>query len=255
MKVTVCELSDTRVAREEEWTGLVEHCRRERTELMLLNEMPFSPWLARNEIPDQSAWMSAVIEHQSWLRAFLDLVPTTVLGADPVVDDGSNYNEAFAWSAMAGRRATHRKYYLPDEPGFWEARWYKRGPKEFVTIEAGDARVGFLLCTEMWFTEHARSYAGQGVEILAVPRATELASADKWLAGGRAAAVMSGAFCLSSNRGGESAGTVWGGNGWIIDPDGDVLAVTSKDEPFVTVDIDLAVAQAAKISYPRYVSE
>ncbi len=257
MRVTVCELSNDRSTLEGQWADLISHCRQERSELVLLPEMPFSPWLAATDAVDQSAWMSAVIEHESWRKAFVDLVPRTVLCTDPVVDDGTNYNEAYVWSAVGGYRAAHRKYYLPDEPGFWEARWYQRGSKEFGVIDAGVARIGFLLCTEMWFTEHARSYARQGVEILAVPRATGLESADKWVAGGRAAAVMSGAFCLSSNRGGaDASGFVWGGHGWIIEPqEGEVLGATSAEEPFLTIDIDLDVAKHAKTSYPRYVIE
>jgi N-carbamoylputrescine amidase len=43
------------------------------------------------------------------------------------------------------------------------------------------------------------------------------------------------------------------GCGWIIDPDGEVLAVSSDIEPFVTRDIDLDRARAAKGTYPRYV--
>ncbi|MCP4304121.1 MAG: carbon-nitrogen hydrolase family protein [bacterium] len=257
MRVTVCELSDRRHKLETQWTDLVDHCRQQRSELIVLPEMPFSPWLARSEVADQSGWMSAVIEHESWRKALMDLVPTVVLGSDPIVDSGTNLNEAYVWSAVRGYQAAHRKYYLPDEQGFWEAHWYERGPKEFLAHEVAGARVGFLLCTEMWFTEHARAYGRQGVEILAVPRATGLSSAGKWVAGGRAAAVTSGAFCLSSNRGGiDSAGFEWGGHGWIIEPEeGDVLGVTSQSEPFLTVDIDLEVARSAKKTYPRYVAE
>ena len=257
MRVTVCELSNNRSTLESQWADLIAHCRQERSELVLLPEMPFSPWLAASETVDQSAWMSSVIEHESWRRAFVDLLPTSVLCTDPIVENGVNYNEAYVWSTLGGYQPAHRKYYLPDEPGFWEARWYDRGPKEFVAQDVAEAHVGFLLCTEMWFTEHARSYARQGVEILAVPRATGLASADKWVAGGRAAAVMSGAFCLSSNRGGTDAGGFhWGGRGWIIEPEeGDVLGVTSPGEPFFTLDIELEVARSAKATYPRYVAE
>jgi N-carbamoylputrescine amidase len=257
MRVTVCELSNKRPTLESQWADLIDHCRQHRSELVVLPEMPFSPWLAESEVADQSAWMSAVIEHESWRKAYLDLVPAAVLCTDPVVDNGINYNEAYAWSTVGGYRAAHRKYYLPDEPGFWEAHWYERGPKEFVVQEIAETRVGFLLCTEMWFTEHARSYGRQGAEILAVPRATGLASADKWIAGGRAAAVASGAFCLSSNRGGvDDAGFEWGGHGWIIEPEeGGVLGVTTPAQPYLTIDIDLDVAKGAKTTYPRYVAE
>jgi N-carbamoylputrescine amidase len=66
---------------------------------------------------------------------------------------------------------------------------------------------------------------------------------------------MSGAFSLSSNRFGSNNGVSFGGQGWVIDPDGAVLAVTSESEPVATVDITPAVADTAKATYPRYVNE
>jgi N-carbamoylputrescine amidase len=42
--------------------------------------------------------------------------------------------------------------------------------------------------------------------------------------------------------------------GWIIGPEsGDVLGVTSEGLPFLTLEIDLAAADLAKSTYPRYV--
>jgi N-carbamoylputrescine amidase len=201
--------------------------------------------------------MSAVVEHESWREALAELEAGVVCGTQPVIEAGANLNEAYVWTVDRGCQPAHYKYYLPDEEGFWEARWYQRGPKRFDPADARAVRVGFLVCTEMWFTEHARAYARAGVNILAAPRATGAVSTEKWLAGGRAAAVMSGAFCLSSNRSGmDGAGFEWGGRGWIIEPEeGDVLGITSADEPFVTVDIDLNVATGAKETYPRYVAE
>ena len=85
---------------------------------------------------------------------------------------------------------------------------------------------------------------------------TPHASTQKWLAGGRAAAVCAGAYCLSSNLWTPPGGKVdCGGLGWIISPEGDLLAQTSVDSPFATVEIDAAFARASKSTYPRYVAE
>jgi N-carbamoylputrescine amidase len=148
----------------------------------------------------------------------------------------------------------HRKHYLPDEDGFWEASWYDAAPPDFATVETVAGRVGFLICTEMWFTAHAIDYARAGVQILACPRATGRASTEKWKAGGVAAAVMSGAVCLSSNRGGPGTNPAeWGGSGWIIEPEeGRVLGVTTRQQPVVTVAIDPGMSDRARRTYPRY---
>ena len=97
----------------------------------------------------------------------------------------------------------------------------------------------------------------QGIDLLVCPRATPQSSAGKWLAGGRTAAVISGAFCLSSNFSGPNIeGSEFGGTGWIIEPEeGEVLGVTSQSQPFVTTEINLEVAKKAKHTYPRYVKE
>lgn len=67
--------------------------------------------------------------------------------------------------------------------------------------------------------------------------------------------MVAGAFGLSSNRAGPgpTGGFDWAGRGWVVDPDGEVLGVTSAGEPFLTLEVDPAEAEAAKSSYPRYV--
>jgi N-carbamoylputrescine amidase len=123
----------------------------------------------------------------------------------------------------------HDKSYLPDEPGFWEASWYGPGEGEYAVVDVGGARTGVLVCTEMWFLEHARGLGRAGAQLIATPRCTPVETLDKWLAGGRTCAVVSGAWSLSSN----SAEPEHGGLGWVIDPEGDVVAVTSSERPRV----------------------
>jgi predicted amidohydrolase len=251
MKVTVCELSDNPAGLERNWQALVDHVRSEASDLVLLPEMPFYPWIARTDRVDPAVWQAAVEAHDAWTSRLGELAPAAVVGTRPVVRDGRRLNEGYVWEASTGYRGVHAKVYLPDEPGFWEASWYARGETSFLPAQAGEASVGFLICTELWFNAHAREYAKQGVHLLVCPRATPTVSVDKWIAGGRTAAVVAGAFCLSSNRGGDAG---WPGTGWIIEPaEGDVLGLTSRERPFLTLEVDLGAAEAAKDSYPRYV--
>lgn len=224
---------------------------REKSELILLPEMPFFPWIAAVKPFDLKNWKASVAEHERWVTRLSELAPAGVLASRPVAE---RRNEGFVWDSQ-GYRRVHDKYYLPDEEGYWEATWYARGEPDFTAVETKSINVGFAICTELWFTEHARHYARQGIHVLACPRATELATVDKWIAGGRAAAVMAGAFCISSNRSGEGSGIHWGGSGWIIDPDGELLGLTSSEDPFLTLDLDLDAAARAKATYPRYIAE
>jgi len=69
---------------------------------------------------------------------------------------------------------------------------------------------------------------------------------------GTVAAVRTGAYSLSSNRADHAAGT-YGGAGWVISPDGALLARTSAAQPFCTVALDLTAPATARSTYPRYV--
>jgi N-carbamoylputrescine amidase len=145
---------------------------------------------------------------------------------------------------------------LPDEEGYWEASWYERGDEGFAPIKAGEALLGFVICTDLWFFQHSRSYGKMGAHLIVCPRATPRSTLDKWLAGGRAAAVVSGAFALSSNKiNREEEKADLGGQGWIVGPNGKVLGITSHEHPFLTLDLDLTKAEKAKETYPRYVKD
>ena len=255
-RVTVCELRDDREGLRHDWAALVGHVQAAESDLVLLPEMPFHPWLARVDDVKPDAWDSAMASHKAWLLRVAELGAAVVVGTQPVVRNGLRLNQGFAWTREAGVVAGHEKAFLPDEAGFWEASWYDRGPGEFSVLEVHGIRIGFLICTELWFNAYARLYAAQGIHLLVVPRATPASSVDKWVAGGRTAAVVAGAFCVSSNRGGDDgAGMAWGGAGWVIGPDGEVMGVTNQDQPFRTIDVDLTMADAAKLTYPRYVPD
>jgi len=256
LRVTVCQLTNDAGALEEEWAALGEHVRSELSDFVLLPEMPFYRWLAASADPQPAGWIEAVHAHEAWCRRLHQLDALTVAASRPVTDGDHNYNEGFVWESKPGElTAVHRKRYLPKEDGFWEASWYSPGPGSFLPAGTAQARVGFLICSELWFSRHARDYGKQGVQLLLSPRATLASTTDKWIAGGRVAAVASGAYSLSSNFAGDAGGAgTWGGAGWIIEPEeGDVLGVTSNEVPFLTLEIELGLADAAKSTYPRYI--
>jgi N-carbamoylputrescine amidase len=116
--------------------------------------------------------------------------------------------------------------------------------------------VGFLICTEVMFNEHARHYGRRGANLIAVPRAVGRASLPRWEVAMRMAAIVSGCYVLSSNRGGvDSRGQTFGGRGWVVDPDGEVLVQTSAGSPLAFCEVDLEAPLRAQREYPCYVPE
>ena len=258
MKVTVCQIDPREGQLDNYLIELASHIKSEGSEFVLLPEMGFSEWLAADKTPDAGRWAKAVEDHARYISKLTMLGVEAVMGTRPIVNaSGSRRNQAYIWTKESGSAVgVHEKYYLPDEEYYWEHTWYDRGKKSFDTTRLGEVRIGVQICTEMWFFEWARHYAASKVDILCVPRATPHRTTEKWLAGGQASAVCSGAYSLSSNlwypKGSKAD---CGGLGWIIDPDGKILATTDSDSPFATVDIDLEFSRASKKTYPRYVAE
>ena len=251
MKVTVCEMDDSEGGFAEDWEGLVKHAREAGSELVLLPEMPFHGWLAASPKFDRGAWNEAVAAHQRWMKRLAELAPAAVVGTRPINRKGRRFNEGFAREDGGKVRGVHVKSYLPDEEGYFEASWYHRGNRRFSSFRIQACKVGMMICTDLWSMFHAREYGKKGVHVIAVPIAAPMQSMERWIAGGKVAAVISGAFCIASNRKGERDGLTFGGSGWIIGPDAKVIGQTSRKEPFVTADIDPKVAEAAKRTYPR----
>jgi N-carbamoylputrescine amidase len=251
LRVTVCELPDDRAAFGRAWDALVEHVRRERSQFVLLPEMPFAEWLAASPVFEQARWDAAVRAHEAWLPRLVELAPAAVLSSRPVTRGGRRLNEGFVVDA-AGYRPVHDKRFLPDEEGYWEAKWYEPGDGAFDLAAVAGASVGMLICTEQWSMGHAQRYGKAGAQLIVTPRATGRPTVEKWLTGGRAVALVSGAYALSSNWTADAHGGDFGGTGWVVHPDGEVLARTSRAAPFATVALDMSEADRARRTYPRY---
>jgi N-carbamoylputrescine amidase len=215
---------------------------------VLLPEFALVEPVWEDKVFDQARWADALARSDAWLERLPELGAEHVVGARPVGGGGRRFNQGYIWSAAGGLTPLRRKYFLPDEPGSWEARWFDRGDPTFPAFHAGDLVFGLNICTELWALETYGAYVEQAVQVILSPRATAAATAAKWMSVGVVAAVRSGAFCLSSNRV-ELTGAC-GGMGWIVSPQGQVLATTSAGSPCATIDIDLAASAAARAGYP-----
>jgi N-carbamoylputrescine amidase len=254
MRVLCFDLDADRGDLESQWEALAARTAGEQPDLVVLPEMPFAPWLASSPRVDVAAWDAAVAAHDHWIGRLPEVGAAAVITTRPMTaGDGSRGNEAIVWTAGPGVIARRRKTFLPDEPGFHEASWYERGPVEFTAVTTPVARLGVMVCTELWFPEHGRSLGAQGAQLIAVPRATPVSSVGRWEAGARVLATISGAFCLSVNRAGGRGDATFSGGSVIVDPEGDVLARTTPDRPFAVADLDLELAAHARTTYPRYV--
>jgi len=258
MKVTVCELSNNEMKFIDDWNKLKIHVKQNKSDLLLLPELPFGKWIATEEKVNHGTQMLSVQKHEKWMPEIEQLQAKYVVYSKPVIEGHKFFNTAFVYEKGLGHRKIHTKTFFPEEPYFWEETWFDREEvPSFEVLELAGLKIGVLLCTEMWFTQYAREYGKQGIDILLCPRATGFASGNQWVRLGQTLAIISGAYCLSSNRSGTDDNNFqWGGTGWIAKPaNGNLIGTTSTDEKFITREIDLEKSRLAKSDYPLYVKD
>ena len=248
MRVTVCELPHEPEALAAAWAGLCRHTSRHRSELVLLPEFALLEPVWTERVYDQARWAATLAQSDIQLKRLPELGAEYVVCTRAAGVGGHRFNEGYLWSATGGVTTLRRKYFLPDEKGSWEARWFDRGDPDFPAFHAGALTFGLSICTELWALDTYGAYAVRGVQVILSPRATAAETRAKWLAVGVVSAVRSGAFSVSSNRVDPTGAC--GGMGWIISPAGEVVASTSPEAPYATVDIDLAASAAARSGYP-----
>ena len=254
MRISVCELPDNRMEFEPAWENLIQHVRFAESGLVVLPELPAASWFGTTLDFDQDRWDAVVAAHERLMGNLAAFGSAVVVGSIAETVDGVRRNTAVASSRETGVVRMHAKTILPEEPGFHEQSWYTAGHERPTVHDIGGVRLGVLLCSELMATDRARWLGQDGAQVICVPRTTT--DQDYWVVAARMAAIASGAYVLSSNRSGQSATgeDTFGGRSLIVDPAGTVIGETSRGKPFATAEIDLAVADRAKRTYPRYLS-
>jgi N-carbamoylputrescine amidase len=255
LRITVVQWPDGLFADESAWQSIAIALADIRPDILVTNELPFGPWIAARPDWDEAIAAASITEHAAGIAALQALRVPAILSSRPVAEDGRLANEAVVLDA-SGVRGIHRKQYLPQEPGWYEASWYGTAARSFDPVDVLGAKVGVLLCTEAMFNEHARAYGRNGADLIVIPRATGC-SMEEWHLAGRMAALVSGSYVASSNRVGRHTdrGLRFGGEGFAYAPDGRLLGVTAPATPFLTFELEPHQVIEAKAAYPRYVPE
>lgn len=253
MRITVCEFPDEAKRRETVWSQLVRYLQSSPTDVVVLPEMPFVDWMVfMSPTVDPTAWKQVLAQHDAMIPRLAELEAEVVLSSRPIETGRRRLNQAFAWTREGGYQGARAKVYLPDEPDGREATWFDRGELDPSPLTVNHVRAGFQLCTEMLFTDLAWRIGRAGAQLIAAPRAT--GGHRRWVTAASLIAIVSGCFVASANRRSyERDG--FAGQSWIVSPEGEILAETTADSPFATIEIDLRQADAAKQTYPRNLPE
>jgi predicted amidohydrolase len=223
-------------------------------DLALLPEIPLDPWSpATTVVRDEDAEAPDGPRHQMLARAARE-VAVGVVGGAIVLDPrtGSRHNTALVFDASGGCVARYAKVHLPDEPGFHEPSHYEPADGLPGVIEGFGLPFGIQICSDLNRPQFAHALAAQGAAAILHPRATEIATYDRWKLVMRATAMTACVYVLSVNRPGPEQGVPLGGPSIAIDPNGDVVVETT--DPVCVVELDTQALEAAKRRYPGYLA-
>jgi N-carbamoylputrescine amidase len=258
MKIAYVQWPDGLMPETPAWDLIRARVREAAPDLLITNEMPFGSWLPVHASYDAFAASDWVEQHEQGLAA-LKALGCAVISSRPVHAGSSLANEAFALEKGL-YSALHHKHYFPAEPGWQEAAWFAPAQEGFAVHTVAGIRVGVLLCTELMFNEHARRYVRDGrAQLIVSPRASGQ-TLHTWHAAGAMAAIVSGAYVISSNRVGQAQASdaqhpQFGGEGFAYAPGGKLIQVTSFDSPMQVILWDETQVMQAQQDYPCYVQE
>jgi N-carbamoylputrescine amidase len=254
LRIAFVEWPEALSTNDARWAEMKDSVSAARPDILLTNELPFGPWLADKAVFREDEAHLSLRAHGMGLEALVDLCLPAVISSRPVRSGKRLANEAFVLEKGV-IRPLHRKQYFPNEPGWFESEWYAGDGSGFGVAGVLGIKVGVLLCTEAMFNERARAYGRQQASLVVIPRASGV-DLRSWKIAGAMAALVSGAYVVSSNRVGRSkSGTRFGGGGFAYAPRGRLLAGTTQRNPVQTFELDSKMAAFAQRAYPCYVPE
>ncbi|TLX23134.1 NAD+ synthase [Thermomonas fusca] len=148
---------------------------------------------------------------------------------------------------------TYRKRELPNYAVFDERRYFDVDPdREDCVFEVNGARIGLVICEDLWFPEPAASTVAAGAQLVLVPNASPYehdkhAERDALLA--QRASETGAAFAYLNVVGGQDA-LVFDGASVVADGDGNVHpAALAFEEQWLVVDFDPELRRFAPLQW------
>lgn len=249
LRIGFVEWPEGLTADDARWGAIEAALAEARPDLLVTNELPFGAWIADTPVFSEGAAEASIAAHEAGIDRLAGLGVPAIITSRPVQHGDRLANEAVVIE-RGEVRPLHRKQAFPDEPGWFEARWYAADGSGFEVAEILGINIGVLLCTEAMFNERARAYGRSGAALIVIPRASGT-SIDPWKTAGAMAALVSGAYVVSSNR----VGGIFGGHGFAYAPGGTLIAETDPAHPLLAIELDTDTADAAHRDYPCYVAD
>lgn len=220
-------------------------------DLAVLPELPLNPWSpATAEAREEDAEPPEGPRHRL-LQAAARAAGIGVVGGVIERDAGGvRRSQALIFDADGALRGRYAKCHLPEEEGFWETSHYRPGQHPPTVVSGFPLGFGVQICSDVNRPEGSHLLGAMGAAAVVNPRATELATYQRWRTVFVANALTSCLYVLSVNRPAPERGVLIGGPSIAVAPDGEVLLEST--EPLAIADLDSERIARARKRYPGY---
>ena len=173
-----------------------------------------------------------------------------LIGAAILEQNGERYNTCLFWDEDGELLGTYQKHHLPEEEGFWETSHYSHGIEGFPVFKFRGFNIGIQICSDMNRPQGSHLLAAAGADVIVGPRASELATYDRWRPVWIANALTTGCYVCSVNRPNPEDGVLIGGASIAVAPSGEVVAESCNAITVFTM--RQSTIEEARIEYPGY---
>jgi N-carbamoylputrescine amidase len=141
-----------------------------------------------------------------------------------------------------------RMMHITDYEAFYEQGYYTPGDTGTPVYETAVGRIGVAICYDRHYPEYLRGLALAGADLVVIPQA---GARDEWPAGLfeaelRVGSFQNGYFMALANRVGREAVLEFGGESFVTDPFGQVVAqAPAGEESILYANIDLSKCNEA----------
>lgn len=221
-------------------------------ELAVLPELPLNPWspATKNMREDDAEPLDG--PRTTAQRSAAAAVGIALVGGAIITDSQTKrrYNTALVINNRGDILNTWRKSHIPEEPGFWETSHYDAGLDVPNPIEGLPMPIGVQICSDLNRPEECHILAAAGAAVVVNPRATELATYQRWRSVFIANALTSACYIFSVNRPAPEQDVLIGGASFAFSPMNEVLIETT--DPVAVATINQETLDKARIAYPGY---
>lgn len=141
-----------------------------------------------------------------------------------------------------------RMVHITDYPCFHERNYYHPGDTGAPVYDTAVGRIGVAICYDRHYPEYMRALGLRGAKLVIIPQAGALGEWPEGMyeAEVRTASFQNGYFTALCNRTGVEDCLEFGGESFVVDPEGKVIARgKSRAEDLVIVDLDFDACEAS----------